>query len=107
MKKLILALALFAPLASASLEADGSRDSKLKYCESVADLAELVMSKRQDGVTISQLLTVADDHPLMTAMIKVAYDSVSTYYSPDMISHSVVNYRNQWHMRCLKDNGLM
>ncbi len=87
----ILTLAL-----STGVQAGGDYD-----CEGIADLAGAVMSARQAGVSLSRSLELVEGNDAMKIMVINAYE-MSRMHTEEFQQRMVEDYRNLWHLACLK-----
>lgn len=90
MKNLLTSIALALTLA-ASAQAD--------QCQDAGDLAEAVMTARQNGAPISQLMEIANGQEIIVKMVLMAYGEPR--YSTDQFqSRAIEDFRNLWEVGC-------
>lgn len=74
------------------------------HCTNIAMLAESVMDSHQAGVSISEVLGSAKEagiEGIIQPMVIEAYDSPRFSTEP-MKKKKVGEFRDKWHLRCLK-----
>lgn len=90
MKNLLTSIALTLALAT-SAQAD--------QCQDAGDLAEAVMTARQNGAPISQLMEIANGQEIIVQMVLMAYGEPR--YSTDQFqSRAIEDFRNLWEVGC-------
>ena len=90
MKNLLTSIALALTLAT-SAQAD--------QCQDAGDLAEAVMTARQNGAPISQLMEIANGQEIIVKMVLMAYGEPR--YSTDQFqSLAIEDFRNLWEVGC-------
>ena len=90
MKNLLTSIALTLALAT-SAQAD--------QCQDAGDLAEAVMTARQNGAPISQLMEIANGQEIIVKMVLMAYGEPR--YSTDQFqSRAIEDFRNLWEVGC-------
>lgn len=90
MKYLFAAIAFTLVLAT-SAQAD--------QCQDAGDLAEAVMTARQNGAPISQLMEIANGQEIIVKMVLMAYGEPR--YSTDQFqSRAIEDFRNLWEVGC-------
>ena len=90
MKHLFAAIAFTLALAT-SAQAD--------QCQDAGDLAEAVMTARQNGAPISQLMEIANGQEIIVKMVLMAYGEPR--YSTDQFqSRAIEDFRNLWEVGC-------
>ena len=90
MKNLLTSIALTLALAT-SAQAD--------QCQDAGDLAEAVMTARQNGAPISQLMEIASGQEIIVKMVLMAYGEPR--YSTDQFqSRAIEDFRNLWEVGC-------
>lgn len=85
--KRIIATALLAALPFA-VQADDDIQAAMEICSSYEDLAENIMSARQNGVGMSEMMAIADGDSVAIAMVTDAFNQPS--YSTDSVQQSVI-----------------
>jgi hypothetical protein len=92
-----LLVVVFATAAQAQLTPQAK-----EYCESVSGLAYSIMSNRQSGVAMSEVLKVdKDDDKVFQHMVLEAYKS-PRYVTPEVQMQSKEDFRDKWHLRCVR-----
>lgn len=89
MKYAIAAIALWATQATA----------QASPCTSIGDLAEQIMTHRQAGTAISQLMPMVEGNDLFVKMLLEAYQK-PRFSSPEYKSREIEDYRNLWETGC-------
>jgi len=69
-------------------------------CKSLGNLAEIIMVKRQDGFTMSQMMTISDV-PAIQAMVVDAFDEPFMMYDENK-SNSIRQFRELYELACFK-----
>ena len=90
MKHLFAAIA-FALALAASAQAD--------QCQDAGDLAEAVMTARQNGAPISQLMEIANGQEIIVQMVLMAYGE-PRYSTDEFQSRAIEDFRNLWEVGC-------
>jgi hypothetical protein len=104
MKNLTLALALYAAL-SAPVAAQAVSPAKAEMCHATAALAASLMTSRQAGVDLSDVLRIADADPLIRDIMRemaVAAWSETRYSTPAYRQRAVEDFRDRMHILCLR-----
>ena len=92
MKKLSLAAVLALSVFSAQAE-------ESHFCESVGELATIIMQNRQKGVDLSKMLTLSKGDDGVKTMVLDAYNSPR--YSTDVYKNDAVSdFSNKWVLAC-------
>lgn len=103
MRHIVFLLALSSSVAVSA--AEPATKDMLEKCASISKLAEAVMTKRQDGVAMSELMKVASDGPepdqMLVRMITSAYEQ-RRYYTPESQKRSVEDFRDQFYLGCMQ-----
>ena len=89
MKYAIAAIALWATQATAQADP----------CTSVGDVAEQIMTHRQAGRAISQLMPLVDGNPLFIQMLLQAYQE-PRFGTRDFQQREIEDFRNLWEIGC-------
>ena len=77
-------------------------ESPMEVCSRIEKLAETVMRKRQDGVSMSTLMKIAGDHKSIQNMVIKAYEE--TRWGTELNKNkSVENFRNNAFLDCFKE----
>lgn len=90
MKHAIAAIALALTLAT-SAQAD--------KCQDAGDLAESVMTARQNGTPISRLMEIANGQEVIVKMVLMAYGK-PRYSTDEFQSRAIEDFRNLWEIGC-------
>ena len=90
MKHLFAAIAFTLALAT-SAQAD--------QCQDAGDLAEAVMTARQNGAPISQLMEIANGQEIIVKMVLMAYGE-PRYSTDEFQSRAIEDFRNLWEVGC-------
>lgn len=97
MKKLVLALAL-----SALLTLTAQAEEKPKHvCESIGDLAEVIMQKRQGGADLTEILGLAGDNAAIRGMVLSAYEEAN-YNSQQYKNKAIRDFKERFVLACYK-----
>ena len=92
MKKLSLAAVLALSVFSVQAEEED-------YCESIGELATVIMQNRQKGVDLSKMLALAKDNDGVKAIVLDAYNSPR--YSTDTYKNDAISdFSNKWVLAC-------
>lgn len=100
MKKTMLVAALLLAGCAPAIAEDHE-----KFCESYANLAESIMTSRQLGMSLSDLLAVTSDElsgitrPLIMDAYEKGQFSTETYKAK-----AIAEFRNKAHVTCLRTN---
>ena len=93
-----LAVVVMALLAvpAAAMDEDDQR-----YCDTLDNIAEAVMERRQDGMTHREMYDRmdADSESLVSKIIDEAYDK-PRYQTDEMKEKTVQEFRNRWYGIC-------
>lgn len=110
----LLIAAVAVAIASPPTFADSPEEVKeaiRSYCVSIANLATTVMTKRQEGVSLTVLINALSDsgkHPELkqyaTNMIMRAYET-PRFNSDVYVTRSIQDFSNDEHLLCLRVNG--
>ena len=68
-------------------------------CQDAGDLAEAVMTARQNGAPISQLMEIANGQEVIVQMVLMAYGE-PRYSTDEFRSRAVEDFRNLWEVGC-------
>ena len=111
MKKLLLTAFILIGLVSSAYAQDKKSDliKAETMCETLAEVAEMIMSNRQAGVSMSKVLAVlAPKGPTPTPLdifdkesVLEAY-STPRYNSENIQKSTIADFRDQRHVDCLK-----
>ncbi|MCB5199055.1 hypothetical protein LGQ03_07365 [Loktanella sp. TSTF-M6] len=93
-------LMLSASFATESFAQDGSADERAS-CANYGDLAESIMSNRQLGIALSQMMAVSEGNETFEMMVMRAYD-VPQFSSEGMRSDAASRFRNEIEIECFK-----
>lgn len=97
MRKLFLALVIAAATPVAAEE-------EKTHCEQVSRLATFVMESRQEGMSLSDVLSLAKGMVIektVKIMAMQAYD-VPRFNMPENQKIRVTEFANEWHLSCLR-----
>ena len=97
MKKVFLMAALLVHLAAQAEE----RDVK-SFCGSVGDLAKTVMEKRLAGMSIRNMVAIANDNPMTTEMVMQAYGAPA-YQTEAAQERAIREFETKWYLDCLRN----
>lgn len=98
MKKLILLTLL-----SFNLAAEDKKEEPVS-CETISILAETIMSARQQGVAMSDIINLGKDDKLLKILTIEAYEKprYSTQKNQDQTTQ---DFKNDVYLECLKQGG--
>lgn len=100
MRKITLLLLLSI---STCVYADDPVEKKYSICSKVAKLAELIMTSRQIGVELDEMLSdQGKESELSKAMIIDAY-STPRFSSEASQKRSISEFKNEWQLKCIKN----
>lgn len=91
-------------------EADPAAEKELektlrKLCDLTSSTAEIVMRKRQAGVSMKKMMEVTANEPpgsIGESLVITAYDS-PRYHTKEMQERSVEDFRDEAYLRCVKE----
>lgn len=101
LKKYLLAISL--TVLSSSLMAEEMASNSMEneeYCEAISRLSEGIMKSRQAGVSLSDSLGIAQTE--VTRMIVLDAWESPRYSTKSVIQREVDDFRDKWHLGCLK-----
>ena len=101
MKKLIAATAI--ALAACAPAVAEEEVSTAEWCGTLHGLAEQVMSARQSGVPMPEVMTIAEGSPAMESMTMAAYDE-PRYTTESVQQRVIVDFANDVYRICLEEN---
>jgi len=94
---LVVSSLLFVPVSNAS------EDPVSTACQEVAQSAREVMTYRQDGVPMQEMMKVAGDVPDRKLMVEKAYDVPRQ--SSEAVQQGVIEgYAGEWFRACVKSH---
>ncbi|MCP3909128.1 MAG: hypothetical protein GY712_14060 [Oceanicoccus sp.] len=96
MKKTILALTLIASMPATAQVSE--------FCKSIADMAETIMEKRQDGVKMIDMLNLVKDNKLIETIVLDAYDFPKFSINENK-QEMVSDFSDRWLMACIKNEA--
>jgi hypothetical protein len=102
MKKL-LSLTLALTILSSPLMAQETGEETMEksdYCETISELAEQIMTTRQNGVSLSDALGISE-LDLVRAMVMNAWET-PRYSMESLSQREIDDFRDKWHLLCLK-----
>lgn len=74
-------------------------------CADISELAANIMESRQSGTAMADMMTLADGagsaSDLIEAMVVSAYE-MPRFQTPTHQRRQVAEYRDAWHLRCVK-----
>jgi hypothetical protein len=97
MKKAMLALLI--TLASNAALADLT-DEERTFCSALSDLSQTVMTKRQDGLQMAELMRIADGNPVVELLIISAYEE-PRWSVPRNRTEAIENFQNEQYLTCI------
>lgn len=109
MKHIALAAALLT-MSTCHAPAHAVDPSQVQVCVEIGNLAAVVMTSRQQGVSYAELYASAvrgDDrrvNAIATLMVKQAFE-IPRYQSNLYRSEAVQNFRNLWEKTCIEELG--
>lgn len=105
MRHIALLLALSASFAVSA--APTATKEMIEKCAGISKLAEAVMTKRQDGVAMSDLMKAASDgaepDQLLVRMVTAAYEQ-TRFQTPENKRRKVEDFRDQFYLGCIKQS---
>lgn len=99
MKKSMIALTLLAAVGCAP--ANAAFDTPHKRCSAMSGFAEAMMSERQAGVPIRELLEKNSSDVRIVGIISMAYDS-PLWASAEFKKRAATEYGNVWYKSCMQ-----
>lgn len=82
-------------------ELEATEEEKIASCQQIAGLAETVMTHRQQGTAMSDVMNIVKDTQLGRSMVIAAYD-ISRYATDDYQQRAIEEFRDEWNLQCLK-----
>lgn len=105
MRHIVLLLALSVSFAVSA--APTATNEMIEKCSGISKLAEAVMTKRQEGVAMSDLMKAASDgaepDQLLVRMITAAYEK-QRFRTPENKRREVEDFRDQLYLGCIKQS---
>ena len=98
----LTALALTANAYAAGITASVIEQKKVSFCESVANLAGLVMQLRQANAPLAELLRNSNGRSVFTRITLAAYESPA-YSTAEIQKREIVEFANTHMLECLKN----
>ena len=99
MRHAVLFLALMTGVAHAATK------ETVEKCTTISKLAEAVMTKRQEGIAMSDLMKAANDGTaggdFVTKMITAAYQ-VNRYNTQQVQQREIADFRDQYFLACIQ-----
>lgn len=93
---------LAAFLWSASLPAAAQTESDyMELCREISTLAESIMSNRQSGTSIVQMMDIADGNGLAQSLVAAAYEE-PRYSTPQYQAEAISDFRDQAYLECYR-----
>lgn len=102
MKKLITMIALTLPFTVQAQEVNPN----MEICKAIHSLAETIMERRQEGMSIVKMLEVAGNsdngfvRSFSELMVKDTFDS-TRYHSPELQQRAVQDFGNDMFLLCM------
>lgn len=96
-RNILIALAVF----TLSSPAIANEESPLKKCTLVSELAETIMTARQNGVAMARMLEIADGNTLTEGLVMEAYDHPS-YSTESVQQRTIRNFADRQMNACMK-----
>jgi hypothetical protein len=87
----------------AATQAQAFTADQVKRCSALGDLAQTIMQRRQEGVSISKLLSVSDE-PFIQTMVINAYD-IPQMRTDANRADQANRYREQYETACFRFLG--
>jgi hypothetical protein len=100
MKKWMIFLMTAAILAAGPAWAESSGMSTQDACKKYSQIAEKIMTWRQDGKSMPKMMTDFGDSEIMRAMIIDAYNT-PRYNSQEYRQRSIENFRDEVYLHCI------
>jgi hypothetical protein len=100
--RFVPALAFCAALLAAPVLADTS--AKTGICELLAETAGVIMELRQAGASLTQGLSVVNGVAVVRSMVLDAWGRPAMF-SAEGRARSIREFRDEWHLRCLRAEG--
>ncbi|WP_275288833.1 hypothetical protein [Halomonas elongata] len=72
----------------------------LEYCNAIGSLAEQIMTTRQSGVPMQEMIAVDPSHDLGVEMIRDAFDT-NRYNTAEVQQQVITEFSNDWFAACL------
>jgi hypothetical protein len=71
-------------------------------CDAVARLAEEVARSYQAGVSLSRVLELSPPEEAYRDLVVLIYSSSTRYFTPKMQEREIAEWRNRFHVDCLR-----
>ena len=97
-------LITIAALALASVGAHAAKNAKDDFCNFYAGAADAIMTARQAGASLEQMLAVSDRHPdvrEVTRLLTIQAFKVPRFSTEKFRTDAVQDFRNAAHLHCL------
>ena len=103
MKKTIFALSLMAAavIGCAPANADTQPVDVANSCSSISTLAETIMTSRQAGVPMRDIVAIANGNSTVELIIQQAY-SQSLWRSKGLKQRAITEFSNDWYKSCMQ-----
>ena len=104
MKKLVITLILVLIATPAIAEERTWQES----CQTTANLAEIVMTRRQEGVSIVEMVTIVKDMPIgskereLTESILINAYGQPKFSTEEYIEEAITDFKNEVYLECAK-----
>ena len=103
MKKLIIATLTMIALTTQPVIADKLTDEQVdRVCTSISNLARTVMTRRQQGAEMAELLRLADGNEVARGLVMDAYTH-SRYQTESVRTRTIQEFGNSVHLMCLRE----
>ena len=100
-KLALIATALF--FSGAAIAAERHDDKRSDFCNSVYGLAGSIMTARQHGGSMPDMMKIAidNDSKMSEEMVKEAF-SKSKYSTESIQKEVIADFSNEWYLTCIK-----
>lgn len=102
MKKLTAVLLLAAAPAVWAEKTEAELQTEL--CTALSELAETIMTKRQEGFAMTTVMAAMEGHPVATGMVVMAYEE-PRFYTPQMVAAAIEDFRDVAAVSCFREMG--
>lgn len=86
----------FAPEARAQ-----TQEEKLLFCKEISELAETIMTNRQAGISMVQMIEVADGNKMASALVVAAYEQ-PRYSTEAVQARTIGDFRDEAYLACFQ-----
>lgn len=87
----------FAPLPTAAQ----TQSDYMELCREISNLAESIMSNRQSGASMVQMMDIADGNGLAQSLVAAAYEE-PRYSTPQYQQEAISDFRDQAYLECYR-----